>query len=119
MSSTVWLATMDGEGRLTGVGRARRVGRATVHDGSIVGWDEFDVKWDEAHGNDNEGLHHARIARFFLDHRAHWVVAAGAGPDMRRMLEKAGIRLTFSSGEARDAVARVFAESKMAASVAV
>ena len=111
MSASIWLAVMDAHGTLSGVGRARKVGRATVLDGAIVDWEEFEVKWDEAHQPENEGLHHARIAKFFLDHRADWVLAAGAGPDMRRMLEHAGIRLTLGGGNAREAVAHIYARA--------
>ena len=54
----------------TGWGRAHDVAVAVVNNatGHIEQWDEFPVRWDELHGQGEEGKHHARIARFLMDH---------------------------------------------------
>ena len=98
-------ATLDARGQLTGVGRAHRLARATVEDGRLVDWQETDVKWDESHEVEAEGNHHASIAKFLVAQKATELVAAGAGPDMRRMLERLGLRVIFASGTARETVA--------------
>ncbi len=114
MGDSVWLATVDGQGELAGIGRARKVVRATVRDGAIDQWQETEVKWDEAHDTENEGLHHSRIAKFLLARPSEGLLAAGAGPEMRRMLERAGIRLTISGGDARAAVVNAAAPAPKA-----
>ncbi len=109
MGDSVWLATVDGQGELAGIGRAHAVVRATVRDGAIDQWEETEVKWDEGHATDNEGLHHSRIAKFLLAHPSECLLAAGAGPEVRGMLERAGIRLAIGAGDARAAVRRAAA----------
>ena len=104
MTAQVMFATLDARGQLTGIGRAHRLARATVEDGALVDWQETDVKWDESHELEGEGDHHASIARFLQAQKATDLVAAGAGPDMRRMLERMGLRVIFASGTARETV---------------
>ena len=104
MSAQLLLATVDAQGQLTGVGRARTIARATVDGGEVVDWQETEVRWDESHEAEVEGNHHASIAKFFLSQHATDLVAAGAGPDMRRMLDRMGVRLILASGKARPTV---------------
>ena len=104
MVAQVVIAALDAGGRLTGIGRARRVARALVENGAVVDWQEIEVKWDEGHGLEPEGNHHANIAKFLIAQKATQLVAAGAGPDMRRMIERMGVRLLFASGTARASV---------------
>lgn len=89
---------------MTGIGRAHRVARATVEGGAVVDWQETEVRWDETHEQEVEGFHHASIARFLQAQKATELIAAGAGPEMRRMLERMGLRLILASGTARKTV---------------
>lgn len=104
MAAHVMFATLDVRGQLTGIGRAHRLARATVEDGRLVDWQETEVKWDESHDLEGEGNHHASIAKYLLAERATELVAAGAGPGMRLMLEKMGLRVILASGTARETV---------------
>ena len=86
-------------------GRAARVAVVDVRDGSIAGWQEFDVGWGEAHDAGAEGSHHARVARFLLDQHVEVVVANHMGDDMRHMLQKMGVEVRLgAAGDARAAV---------------
>lgn len=87
-------------------GRARRVAVATAAaDGDIGGWQEFDVGWDTLHDEGTEGAHHARVARFLIDHRIEAVVAEHMGPGMTRMLTTMGIQVVLAAhGDARETV---------------
>ena len=88
-----------------GWGRAPRVALAQVSDGRIESWTEEDVRWDVLHDEGTEGSHHARIARFLLDHDVSVVVAEHMGPGMSRMLSTIGIRAVLGAeGDARAAV---------------
>lgn len=87
------------------LGQAPRVAVADVGDAVITAWQEFDVRWDTAHDEGTEGAHHARIARFLIEHQVDVVVAHRVGDGMRRMLASMHIRLGVdASGDARDAV---------------
>ena len=86
-------------------GRAARVAVADVRDGSIAGWQEFDVGWGQLHDAGAEGSHHARVARFLLDHRVEVVVAHHMGDEMRHMLQTMGLEVHLgAAGDARAAV---------------
>jgi len=88
-----------------GWGRAHRVALVTIVDDSPLGWQEIEVGWDTAHDEGTEGSHHARIARFVIDHHVDAVVAGHMGPPMARMLDKLGIRTSVGAeGDARAAV---------------
>jgi len=88
-----------------GWGRARRVATAIASDGQITDWQEFDVGWDSLHDEGTEGAHHARIARFLIDHHVEVVVAEHMGEGMTRMLSTMGIRAALGAhGDARAAV---------------
>ena len=88
-----------------GWGRAHRVALATEMAGQIADWHEIDVGWDTAHDEGTEGAHHARIARFLIDHHVDAVVAGHMGPPMARMLDTMGIRTSLGAdGDARAAV---------------
>lgn len=58
-----------------GEGRARRIAVATTADGEITDWRELEVGWDTRHDEGTEGAHHARVARFLIDHKVVVVVA--------------------------------------------
>jgi predicted Fe-Mo cluster-binding NifX family protein len=86
-------------------GRAARVAVVRVEDGRIAAWDEHAVRWDQLHDVGTEGGHHARIARFVIDHGITAVVANHMGPPMVQMLGRMriGVRLG-AAGDARLAV---------------
>ena len=73
-------------------GRADRVAVATVSQKGIDDWKEFDVGWGNLHDAGTEGSHHARVARFLLDHGVEAVVAHHMGAGMTHMLEQMGSR---------------------------
>ena len=89
-------------------GRADRVAVATVGQDGIGDWQEFDVGWGGLHDTGTEGSHHARIARFLLDHWVEAVAAHHMGAGMSHMLEKMGLTVQLGeSGSAREVAARV------------
>jgi len=84
-------------------GRAHRVVIATVGEGGIEDWQEFDVDWDSLHDSGSEGSHHARVARFLRDHDVEAVVAHHMGDGMRHMLGKMGLAVRLGeAGSARE-----------------
>jgi len=86
-------------------GRAERVAVAVVEGGDVQDWTEYDVGWGSLHDASTEGSHHARIARFLLDHNVQAVVAGHMGPPMVRMLDTMGLVVNLgASGDARTAV---------------
>jgi predicted Fe-Mo cluster-binding NifX family protein len=89
-----------------GWGRARQVAIAEVdHSGTIASWTVEPVRWDEWHDQGSEGSHHARVARFLLEHRVQRVICGHMGPGMQHMLQKMGIDvITGAHGPAREAV---------------
>lgn len=104
---------MDANGVLSGVGRAHRVAVATVQDDAVSEWNETEVNWDASHDEMNEGLRHATIAKYLQSRGGSALVAAGAGPDMRRMLGRMGIQLVVASGPARAAVEALASRSEL------
>jgi predicted Fe-Mo cluster-binding NifX family protein len=87
-------------------GRAGRVAIADVQAGEVVGWEEIDVRWDVLHDEGTEGSHHARVARFLMDHKVSRVVSGHMGPGMQQMLARMGLTvLVGATGDARRAVA--------------
>lgn len=85
-------------------GRASRVAIAEVRQGAIVSWKVFDVDWDLLHDADTEGAHHARMARFLLEHLVQVVVVHHLGDGMAQMLSHMGISLYLgAAGNARTA----------------
>jgi len=85
-------------------GRADRLAIANVQGGTLVGWQEFDVGWGDLHDVDTEGAHHARVARFLLEHHVETVVAHHMGEGMLRMLRRMGLQVRFgATGDAREA----------------
>lgn len=91
-----------------GLGRASRVAVASVADGGIGSWEEFDVGWDVLHDEGTEGAHHARIVRFLREHGVDVVLARGIGPGMQRTLGSMGVRAVAGvQGDARQAVTEV------------
>lgn len=86
-------------------GKARTVAVASVTDGCIEQWDEFDVAWDESHDSGTHGAHHADVVRFLNEHAVDVVLASRVGDGMARMLGSMGVRLELGvSGDARAAV---------------
>ncbi|MCY0897443.1 MAG: hypothetical protein OWU33_00670 [Firmicutes bacterium] len=101
----VAIAVTDNEDVGGGWGRARNVAIATVDpNGEIRSWEVHAVHWDELHDSGGEGQHHARIARFLLDHQVQRVIAGHMGPGMVHMLEKMNIDVVVDvHGSAREA----------------
>lgn len=86
-------------------GRASRVAIARVEDGRIVAWVEHQVGWDVLHDAGPERGHHARVARFLVEHEVRTVVANHMGPPMAQMLARMGIEVRLgAAGSARLAV---------------
>ena len=86
-------------------GRAAVVAVAEVLDGRIGSWREFRVDWDRLHDEGGPGRHHARVARFLLEHHVERVVADHVGEGLVRMLATMSIGLRLGAeGLARDAV---------------
>ncbi len=95
-----------------GWGRAQRVALATVSDGEIGAWQEVEVGWGTAHDEGTEGSHHARIARFVVEHHVDVVAAGHMGPPMAHMLDRLGIRTVLDvAGDARTAVLAASAQA--------
>ncbi|HZP89385.1 MAG TPA: NifB/NifX family molybdenum-iron cluster-binding protein [Actinomycetota bacterium] len=87
-------------------GRADRVALAEVTDGTVVSWNEVDVGWGDAHDAGPEGSHHARIARFLIEHGVETVVAHHMGEGMLHMLRRMGLEVRLGAhGDAREAAA--------------
>ena len=86
-------------------GRAHRVAVTAAGGGAITNWEEFDVSWDTLHDTGPEGVHHARVARFLIDHRVDTVLAHHMGGGIAQMLEKMGVTVRLGvGGDARQAV---------------
>ncbi|MGB8021757.1 MAG: NifB/NifX family molybdenum-iron cluster-binding protein [Candidatus Nanopelagicales bacterium] len=86
-------------------GKATSVAVARVEDGTIAGWEAFEVGWHVTHDSGTHGSHHARIVRFLRDHGVDCVVARHVGPPMQRTLDSMGVRLVLGAdGDARAAV---------------
>lgn len=93
-------------------GRADRVAVARVEGGEILSWDEYQVDWSERHDEGSGARHHARIARFLLDHKVQVVVAHHVGDGMVRQLTVMRIRLLLGAeGDARTAVLAALSSS--------
>jgi predicted Fe-Mo cluster-binding NifX family protein len=87
-------------------GRAHRVAVARVGPDGIEDWREHEVAWDELHDSGSEGSHHARVARFLLEHQVEAVAARRMGPAMQNMLQKLGLNVRLgASGSAREVAA--------------
>jgi predicted Fe-Mo cluster-binding NifX family protein len=85
-------------------GRADRVAIAQTAEDGIAKWQEFDVGWGTLHDAGTEGSHHARIARFLLDHHVEAVIANHMGMPMEHMLQEMELRLYLgATGGAREA----------------
>ncbi len=83
-------------------GRADRVAIADVTASGIGDWQEFDVGWSTLHDEGTEGSHHARVARFLLDHHVEAVVANHMGEPMVHTLRQMGLEVRLGAiGDAR------------------
>lgn len=105
MSSTIVCVPVSPDGQLDPRwGKAGYVAIARVEGGAISGWEVFPVGWDALHDQGREGGHHARIARFLIEHEVKVVVANHMGTPMQRMLEQMGLTVHLGvSGDAREA----------------
>lgn len=93
-------------------GRADRVAVVETTGAGIVAWEEFEVGWNALHDEGGEGAHHARVARFLIDHHVETVVANHMGPGMQHMVERMGVGIHLGAeGDARTAVAAAFVRS--------
>ncbi len=93
-------------------GRAPRVAVATITDDALTDWKEFDVHWDVEHDAGTEGAHHARVARFLIDHGINVVAARQMGDGMQRMLGSMEIRADLDcTGDARQVALSVVPHS--------
>jgi predicted Fe-Mo cluster-binding NifX family protein len=92
-------------------GKAAYVAVARVEGGAIAAWEIVPVGWDALHDVGTEGGHHARVARFLLEHHVQVVVANHMGPPMEQMLRqmRLGVRLG-AGGDARAAVLAAVSE---------
>ncbi|MCI5826446.1 MAG: hypothetical protein MR006_07260 [Arcanobacterium sp.] len=87
-----------------GLGRAHSMAVATVADGAISEWKEYEVNWDTLHDTGPEGTHHGRIVRFLREHGVNAVITGHAGPPMVNTMSKLGVLpLLGAAGPARDA----------------
>ena len=57
------MAVISEDGMLTGVGRAPKVAIIRAKDGKAEKIAEIEVRWGESHETEQEGLHHATIAK--------------------------------------------------------
>lgn len=78
-------------------GKAGSVAVARVEGGRIASWEVFPVGWDALHDAGTEGGHHARIARFLMEHHVQVVVAGHMGPPMARMLHEMGLTVVLGA----------------------
>ena len=86
-------------------GRADRLAVAEVDDGRIDSWEEFQVDWSVRHDEGSSARHHARVARFLLEHHVGAVVAHHVGEGMVRQLATMKVTLHLDAeGDARAAV---------------
>jgi predicted Fe-Mo cluster-binding NifX family protein len=94
-------------------GRADRVAVASLIDGRIGDWQEFEVGWGALHDSGGEGEHHARIARFLREHDVSVVIAGHMGPPMQHMLAKMGIAVHLgAAGAAQEATRRAVSQGR-------
>ena len=78
---------------------------ANVADGAVTSWELVEVSWSRLHDEGSSARHHARVARFLLDHQIEAVIADHVGDGMVRMLSTMKIQLlTGAQGDARSAV---------------
>lgn len=86
-------------------GKADRLAVAEVAHGEIRSWEEFQVDWSIRHDEGSSARHHARVARFLLDHHVEAVVAHHVGDGMVRQLGIMKVALHLGAeGDARSAV---------------
>ena len=106
----VCVPVLDDDGLDPRWGRAARVAVAEVTGGVITGWTEHAMGWDGLHDAGTEGGHHARVARFLVDHGVQAVVANHMGPGMVQMLERMRLAVHLGArGDARQAVVEALA----------
>ncbi len=86
-------------------GRADRLAVVDVEGGEVRSWEEHQVDWSIRHDEGSSARHHARVARFLLDHDVQAVVAHHVGDGMVRQLGIMKIALHLDAdGDARAAV---------------
>jgi hypothetical protein len=86
-------------------GKADRLAVVEVVQGEIQSWEEFQVDWSVRHDEGSSARHHARVARFLIDHHV--------GDGMVRQLGIMKVALHLGAeGDARSAVLTTLAESQ-------
>jgi predicted Fe-Mo cluster-binding NifX family protein len=92
-------------------GRADRLAVAEVTHGEISSWEEFQVDWSIRHDEGSSARHHARVARFLLEHHVEAVLASHVGDGMVRQLGVMKVALHVGAeGDARSAVLKTEAD---------
>lgn len=82
-------------------GRTRRVAVARVEGGTLAGWQEFEVAWDEL-PEIGTGGHRTRVAHFLREHGVQIVLARHMSNDMRNLLSRMGVTVRLdAAGDAR------------------
>lgn len=101
---TVVAVPVGEDGQVGSWGRAHTVAIASVYQGTVSGWEEWEVGWDVLHDTGSDAAHHARVARFLKERGVQAVVAHHMGGGMRQMLERMHLKVDLgASGEARQA----------------
>lgn len=86
-------------------GKAHWVAVGNIENDQLVDWDVHEVAWDVSHDSGSHGSHHARVISFLKDHHIEYVVAAGMGQGMARMLDSAKVAvLPATAGDAKRSV---------------
>ena len=94
-------------------GKADRLAVVEVAQGEIRSWEEFQVDWSVRHDEGSSARHHARVARFLIDHHVEAIVAHHVGDGMVRQLGIMKVALHLGAeGDARSAVLTTLAESQ-------
>jgi predicted Fe-Mo cluster-binding NifX family protein len=86
-------------------GKAPLVALATVRDGAVVAWAEYEVRWDVSHASGHEGSHHARVVRFLREHGVGAVAAHHMGQPMVHTLGKLGVVVVLGAADDGEAAA--------------
>ena len=93
-----------------GFGKAQRVAIARPE---ADGWqiERVDVRWDIAHDQVADGLHHANVARFLREQGVDVVVTGHMGGGMVKMLDSMKIKVFSGEGPLGDVLDAAVAES--------
>lgn len=107
-------ATMVGDDQVGGgFGKAQRVAIAQA-DGEDWQVSRVDVRWDLAHDQMADGLHHAQIARFLREQGVNVVVTGHMGNHMLQMLDSMKIKVFSAEGPLQDVLRSAAADAPKA-----